>query len=152
VIIMAIYYRWIAPGPDLQAARSKLLQVAAAPRTACWIFQLGDRMLGAYMPNQYRDRPLVAFRFDPAGETILNDQSKWIRFPGPAFRGEAQHPDGIIVKSNEPGAYGVGQLVLQELNRHVMDARLASRQEMSKVLGRAVPQSQVDARMRHQRW
>lgn len=149
---MSIYYRWIATGPDLQAARLRSLQVAAAPRTACWIFQLGDRVLGAYMPNQYRDRVLVAFVFDPAGEAILNDQSRWVRFPGPAFRGEAQHPDGIIVKSNEPGAYGVGQLVLQELNRHVRETRLASRQEMSKVLGRAVPRSQVDFRMKNQRW
>jgi hypothetical protein len=56
------------------------------------------------------------------------------------------------MKSNEPGAYGVGQLVLQELNRHVVEARLASRQEMSKVLGRAVPQSQVDLRVKNQRW
>jgi|SRR5215471_10345403 len=149
---MSIYYRWIATGPDLQAARLKTLQVSAAPRTACWIFQLGDRVLGAYMPSDYRDRVLVAFVFHPAGEAILNDQSKWVRFPGPAFRGEAQHPDAIIVKSNEPGAYGVGQSVLQELNRHVMEARLANRKEMSKVLGRAVPQSQLDVRMRNQRW
>ena len=118
-IIMSIYYRWIARGPDLQAARLKSLQVAAAPRTAYWIFQIGDRVLGNYMPSQYHDRVLVAFTFNRAGEAILNDQSIWVRFPGPAFRGEAQHPDGIIVKSNEPGACGVGRTVLQDLNRHV---------------------------------
>jgi hypothetical protein len=33
---------------------------------------------------------------------MIRDQSRWIRFPGSAFRGEAQHPDGVIVKTNEP--------------------------------------------------
>jgi hypothetical protein len=107
-----------------------------------------------YMPSGgvHGDRVLVAIIFNPTGAAILADQSKWIRFPGSAFKGEAQHPEGIIVKSNEPGAYGLGHSLLQELNRCISELRLANRHELAKALGKAVPQSQVDARMRNQRW
>jgi hypothetical protein len=146
---MPSYYRWIARGPDLQAAQQRTLQVSASPRHACWIFDMSS-----YMPSGgvHTDRVLVAIIFNPGGDTILADSSKWIRFPGAKFKGEAQHPDGIIVKSNEPGAYGIGHVLLQELNKCIREIRLANRQELSRALGRAVPQSQVEIRARSQRW
>ncbi len=82
----------------------------------------------------------------------LADQSKWIRFPGSRYKGDAQHPDGIIVKDNEPGALGVGQLILKELNICIEQVRLADRDEMSKALGKAIPRSQVEVRMKDQKW
>jgi hypothetical protein len=146
---MSTYYRWIARGSDLQAAQQGTLQVSASPRHAYWIFDMSN-----YMPSGgvHGERVLVAIIFNPRGEAILMDQSNRILFPGRAFKGEAQHPDGIIVKSNEPGAFGVGQSVLMELNKCINEVRLANRQELATALGKAVPQSQVDARMRLQRW
>jgi hypothetical protein len=146
---MSTYYRWISKGPDLMAAQRKLLQVSASPRHACWIFDMSE-----YKPSAgvHGDRVLVAFTFTSAGEDILADESKWINFPGTAFKGEAQHPDGIIVKTNEPGAYGVGCSLLAELNECIKEARLANRKELSKALGGAVPQSEVANRMRNQKW
>jgi hypothetical protein len=104
------------------------------------------------MPS-IRGRVLVVFVLSLAGEAILQDETTWIRYPDdPKFKGEAQHPDGIIVKTNEPGAYGIGRSVLQKLNQQIAETRLAGRQEMETVLGRSVPQSQVAERMKHQRW
>jgi hypothetical protein len=146
---MSTYFRWIARGPDLVQARAKVLQVSAAPRTAYWIFD----MSGAWKPSTgiSGDRVLVAMTFTNPGGLIVGDQTRWVRFPTPAFRGEAQHPSGIIVKSNEPGAYGIGCDVLKELNNGcVRETRLADLREMAKALGK--PTSHAQLRMRLQRW
>jgi hypothetical protein len=126
-----------------------VLQISISPRHAYWIFDMSK-----YMPSAgvHGDRVLIAITFDASGETMLADDSKWIRFPGAEFKGEAQHADHIIVKSNEPGAYGVGASMLVELNKRIREIRLANRQELSKALGRAVPQSQVEIRMKSQHW
>jgi hypothetical protein len=146
---MSTYYRWFARGPDLDAVKSKSLQVSASQRTACWIFDMSD-----YVPSAgvHGDRVLVAIVLNQRGDSILADRSKWIRFPGVAFKGEAQHPDKVIVKSNEPGAYGVGQSMLKELAKCIREVRLANREEMAKALGKAIPQSQIDIRMQQQKW
>ena len=145
---MSTYFRWIAPGQDLTQAKAKVLQVSASPRTAYWIFD----MAGQWKPSAgiSGDRVLVAIAFTDPGQQIIADQSKWIRFPGSAFIGEAQHPDGIIVKSNEPGAYGVGAAVLKELNRCIKETRLADLKEMAKALGK--PTAHAQQRMRMQKW
>jgi hypothetical protein len=146
---MTTYFRWIARGPDLVQARVEILQVSAAPRTAYWIFD----MSGAWKPSTgiSDDRVLVAITFTNAGARIIGDQARWVRFPTPAFRGEARHPSGIIVKSNEPGAYGIGAEVLKELNNgHVKETRLADLREMAKALGK--PTAHAQQRMRLQRW
>lgn len=132
---MSTYFRWITRGPDLVQAQVKILQVSAAPRTAYWIFDVS----GAWKPSTgvSDDRVLVAMTFTNAGALIIADQARWIRFPTPAFRGEAQHPGRIIVKSNESGAYGIGADVLKELNNGcVKETRLADLREMAKALGK----------------
>ena len=145
---MSTYFRWIAPGPDLAQARLKVLQVSASPRTAYWIFDLSDQ----YKPSVgvFTDRVLVGITFTGPGEQMITNQSKWIRFPGAAFQGEAQHPDGVIVKTNEPGAYGIGRNVLRDLNGCIQDTRLANLREMAKALGK--PTAHVQPRMRLQKW
>jgi hypothetical protein len=109
-------------------------------------------MAGGWKPSSgvSDDRVLVAIVFNERGEAMIKDQSKWIRFPGPAFIGEAQHPNGIIVKSNESGAYGIGQSVLKEMNNCIRETRLANLQEVAKALGKGT--AQVQGRMRLQRW
>ena len=145
---MSTYFRWIAPGPDLMQAKARILQVSASPRTACWIFD----MAGLWKPSGSisSDRVLVAFTFTELGQQIITNQSRWIRFPGEEFIGEAQHPDGIIVKSNEPGAYGVGASALKELNVCIRQVRLADVKEMAKALGK--PTAHAQQRMRMQKW
>ncbi len=144
---MAIYYRWIARGADLQAAQRGSLQLSASPRIAYFVFDISG-----HLPKLDGERVLVAITFTPNGETILADRSKWILFPSPAVKGEAQHPDQIIIKTNEPGTYGIGRALLNDLNKFIKEVRLANREELAKALGKAVPKSQVDLRMRDQKW
>lgn len=145
---MSTYFRWIAPGPDLLQARIKVLQLSASPRTAYWIFDMSEQ----WKPSAgvSGDRVLVAITFADRGQQIIADQSKWIRFPGSAFLGEAQHPNGIIVKTNEPGAYGIGQTVLRELNGWIRETRLANLKEVAKALDK--PTAHAQQRMRLQKW
>lgn len=145
---MTTYYRWIQKGPDLQKARAKTMQAFASSRAAYWIFDMADR----WKPSAgvSADRVLVTIIFNERGEAIIKDQSKWIKFPGSAFLGEAQHPDKIIVKSNEPGAYGVGQSLLKELNNCVKETRPADLREIAKALGKGT--AQVQGRMKLQKW
>jgi hypothetical protein len=146
---MATYYRWIAKGVDLDAAKRKMLQVSASPRHCCWIFDMSE-----YKPSAgiQADRVLVAFVCNAAGESMINDTSKHVDFLSTEYKGDTKHPDGIIIKPNEPGAYGVGQSLLKDLNGCIKEAKLADRKELSKALGRSIPQSQIDIRMRNQKW
>ena len=145
---MSTYFRWIAPGPDLAQAKIKMLQVSASPRIAYWVFD----MAGQWKPSVgvSSDRVLVGITLTDRGQQIMMDQTKWIRFPGSAFIGEAQHPNGIIVKTNEPGAYGIGATVLKELNGCIKETRLADLKEMAKALGK--PTAHAQQRMRLQKW
>jgi hypothetical protein len=56
----------------------------------------------------------------------------------------------VIVKSNEPGAYGIGHALLSLLSACIRDTRLADAREVAKALGKGTPQ--VQDRMRLQRW
>jgi len=145
---MSPYFRWIAPGADLAQAKIKILQVSASPRIAYWVFD----MAGQWKPSVgvSSDRVLVGITLTDRGQQIMMDQTKWIRFPGSAFIGEAQHPNGIIVKTNEPGAYGIGAAVLKELNGCIKETRLADLKEMAKALGK--PTAHAQPRMRLQKW
>ena len=145
---MSTYFRWIAPGADLAQAKIKILQVSASPRIAYWVFD----MAGQWKPSVgvSSDRVLVGITLTDRGQQIMMDQTKWIRFPGSAFIGEAQHPNGIIVKTNEPGAYGIGAAVLKELNGCIKETRLADLKEMAKALGK--PTAHAQPRMRLQKW
>src|SRR3954469_6802478 len=134
---MATYLRWIAIGPDLQAAKSRKLRNSRGANTALWIFTLGKWSPSAAVA---KDRVLVAIKFTSKGEALLRDEVKWIRFPGASFKGEAKHPDGIIVKSNEPGAYGIGRELLKELNSCIAGTRVATEQELARALGKTTSQ------------
>jgi hypothetical protein len=50
------------------------------------------------------------------------------------FKGEAKHPDDILVKSNEKGAYGIGVGVLRAI--HPVKISVASDEEARKALGK----------------
>ena len=55
-------------------------------------------------------------------------------FENPEFGGENKHPWMIIVKNNEPGAYGIGRYRQATTNFHTK-SRYATKKEVAKALG-----------------
>jgi hypothetical protein len=132
---MTLFFRWIKKtSPDLAAAKNKKLVYSnngKPSNKACWISEAG----AAYQPGATirKERILVAFDFGSAGDTVIKNKENHLDFESEDFKGEAQHPYKIIVKSNEPGAYGVGGAILGHIG--VVSTRLASVKEIAKALG-----------------
>jgi hypothetical protein len=129
-----LFFRWIKKGSaDLAAAKNKRLLYTnhGDPSDKCfWVFEKGARYEAG--SRLRRDRVLVAFDFGDMGEEVIKNRENWIDFEDANFEGEAEHPRQIIVKSNEPGAYGVGADILGHL--YVKEARLATQKEVAKSL------------------
>ncbi|MGD8593672.1 MAG: hypothetical protein PVF82_12600 [Gammaproteobacteria bacterium] len=92
-------------------------------------------MRQAYRPSQsiYRNSILLAYEVDDTAElNIMNREH--IDFESEDFEGENGHPTKIIVKSNEPGAYGLGRMRQGITNKHVTNARYATKKEVAKAL------------------
>jgi hypothetical protein len=45
----------------------------------------------------------------------VNNETSLINFEAEEFKGEAAHPDEVIVKENERGAYGIGRNLIDSL-------------------------------------
>lgn len=131
---MTIFFRWIKnSSPDLAAAKNKKLVYSNNgnfSNKACWIFEDG----AAYKAgaNIRKERTLVAFDFGSAGDEVIKNVENHIDFESPEFKGEAAHPRQVIVKSNEPGAYGVGGMIVGLIG--VVNTRLATKKEVAKAL------------------
>lgn len=104
--------------------------------------------ISAYTPdkNITKERMLLAFNISAIGKTVIELPENWIRYPGSKFLGETKHPDMVIVKDNEPGAYGIGTDIRLQLL--VKEIRLATRQEVANSLG--LKPDDID--YRKQRW
>lgn len=48
-------------------------------------------------------------------EVHVDNHTSLINFEAEEFRGEAAHPDQVILKENERGAYGIGRNMIDEL-------------------------------------
>jgi hypothetical protein len=98
--------------------------------TAFWVFNES----AAYKPdaNITHQRVLIAFDFSN-GVQIIEDRARQINFESDTFEGESKHPDKVIVKHNEPGAFGIGKNVRALLK--VTKIRLATNPEVAKSLG-----------------
>jgi len=48
-------------------------------------------------------------------EVLVNDATPLINFESDKFEGEAEHPSQVIIKENEPGAYGIGRKMIDKL-------------------------------------
>jgi|GEM_PF-4882100 len=85
-------------------------------RNAVWFSDTGKE----YKADFASDRPYIF-------ATTLNerDHSNFINAENvPTFRGEAQHPDMIIVKENERGAYGIGRNIINGMPMTVTTNRV----------------------------
>jgi len=54
-----------------------------------------------------------------SGWTVSNPATIWMNFENPDFEGEAKHPNKIIVKENEKGAYGIGKTIAATLFKNM---------------------------------
>ena len=131
---MTLFFRWTKTDEesiaDYKAGKLSYLYRGAPSRKAFWVFELAS----SYRPGRriIRDRILLAFDFGPRGDTVVKDPSNWVHFPSGAFLGETKHPGGVIVKDNEQGAYGIGQMIFEMLP--AVAIRLASKPEIARSL------------------
>ena len=108
--------------------------------SAMWVFDLEQ----SYRPGDGVTRNAVLIVFTLDDTAILNISTRdHIDFEDPSFGGEGAHPTAVIVKNNEPGAYGIGRMRQGITNLHTR-TRYATKKEVAKALGlkeREVPDS-----------
>jgi hypothetical protein len=125
---MAVFARWV-PRDFAEAAIEAGL--VSHNGSAMWIFELTQN----YRPGNRiaKGSCLVAYELD---DTATNNVKNvlHIDFEDDDFKGEGKHPNNIIVKNNEPGAYGIGVLRQKITNYHVT-TRYATKKEVAKALG-----------------
>jgi hypothetical protein len=138
---MADYYRWIKnTSGDLPTAlvRNQLRSTyqksgeVVESKSALWIFQLEN-----YTPNSgiMADRTLVKITVNAEGAAILESPENHLDFEEEEFEGEGKHPAKIIVKANEPGARGLGNVILGFVNARITKIQVASAKELKKATG-----------------
>ncbi len=136
-----IFYRWIKNGSyDLMKALehntltyTEYDKTKKAPRVsnkARWIFIKGGSYFGS--KNIMKDRLLVVFTLSIDSSQIITNSKNHVNFEDD-FVGEAKHLNKIIVKNNEPGAYGVGCSICPHLN--IISTRVATKKEYARVIG-----------------
>jgi hypothetical protein len=129
---------------DWKSGKFSYIYNGRPSRKAIWVFTQDS----AYHPdkNITNDRILIAYNIPWNGKTVVELKENWIRYPGSRFLGETRHPDMVIVKDNEPGAYGIGADI--RLRLLVKEIRIATRQEVADSLG--LKPNEID--FRKQRW
>jgi hypothetical protein len=137
---MALFYSWRekkrgnSVNPDFEKWKEQKFAYTwdgKPSNKAFWVF----KETSDYKPasNIVNDRVLVAFDFGAMAETVIELPENHIDFESEEFLGEAKHPTMVIVKNNEPGAYGIGALIRGFLT--VTTIRLATPAEVNKALG-----------------
>ena len=122
---MATFYRWVRAN---HAEDSLLAGFKAHNKSALWVFE----MAGHYRPGMaQRGYVLIAYELDETATYNIRNVEH-INFED-GFLGESKHPRNIIIKENEPGAYGVGQMRQHFTNPHVR-TRYATKKEVAKAL------------------
>lgn len=137
---MGLYFSWREKkrgnevNPDFEKWKQKIFAYTwdgKPSNKAFWVFS----ETSSYKPdaNITNSRVLVAFDFGAMNQEVIELKENHIDFEKPEFLGEAKHPTMVIVKSNEPGAYGIGALVRGFLT--IKTLRLATTAEVNKALG-----------------
>jgi hypothetical protein len=147
---MAKFFRWITPGQELAEAERRILYYPKDK--AFWVFNMEQ----PYRPSKKisDNRILVKFQFDSESENAILSLENWIwsendyNPPERKFEGESKHFYLVIVKKNEPGAYGLGANFKAHLK--VVSATLGDKAEVSKALG--LSELEVTERMKKQKW
>jgi hypothetical protein len=125
---MGLFYRW---APSEHAEKAIENGLVSHNGSAMWIFSLAS----VYRPGAAisKDACLIAYDLDAIATN--NVQSvEHIDFEAENFTGENGHPRQIIVKNNEPGAYGIGRGRQAATNHHAK-TRYATKKEVARALG-----------------
>lgn len=132
---MAKFFRWV---PKVHAANAIQRGLLSHNGSAMWLFDLTQ----AYRPGNAisNNAILIAYELDVLATANLTTRQH-IDFESDEFLGENQHPNHIIVKNNEIGAYGVGRMRQAVTNLHTR-TRYATKPEVAKALG--INQMEVD--------
>ncbi|MDH6097495.1 hypothetical protein NWP21_01275 [Anabaenopsis sp. FSS-46] len=80
-------------------------------RSAVWFFDPTEK----YEPDFAKDRPCIftiEFKVDDIPARFISSED-------PNFEGEAMHPDQVIVKNNEIGAYGIGRNLIDNFRINI---------------------------------
>ena len=126
----ALFARWV---PQEHAAAAIEAGFVSHNHSAMWIFDLSQ----TYRPGNgiTKNSCLIAYELDAtATHNVKKKTLLHKNFEDDDFGGESKWPNHIIVKRNEPGAYGVGKHRQKTTNYHVK-TRYATRQEVAKALG-----------------
>lgn len=126
---MPRFYRWVPRQFADDAIAAGLVSHNGA---ATWIFRMDDR--NGYRPNKRISDGalLIAYELDDIATRNVTT-IKTIDFEDDDFQGEAAHPDQIITKMNEPGAYGIGRHRQLRTNYHAK-ASYATKAEVARAL------------------
>ena len=141
-----LLFRWTeADGEDIANWKQGKLTWnyrGSASRKAFWVFEAESE----YRPGRriMKDRILLAFDFGAEVDKIIRNEANWVIYPSPACKGETKHPEQVIVKENERGAYGIGAGILARLT--VNSIRLATKAEIAKLLGLNIREVDVTPR------
>ena len=124
---MATFYRWV---PRDYAAEALEKGLVSHNGSAMWIFQLTED----YRPGRrtVKGRVLIAYELDGVATTNITTK-KLKNFEDDDFKGENGHPNQIIVKNNEPGAFGLGRGRQVFTNWHTT-TRYATKREVARAL------------------
>src|SRR5262245_50836637 len=112
---MPKFYRWYRPNDDLKNAKENVLTYTEHGRPsgkAFWVFDMEEK----YRPSKrlYDGRVLVYIEF--VDHSLITTDTNHVNFSDPEESGgEKDFPDKVLVKENEPGAYGIGKNVLSQL-------------------------------------
>ena len=129
------FYRWTEEGwediANWKAGKFTYSWKGSPSNKAIWVFDKES----TYRPGTgiMKSRILIAFDFGADGYATILSDTKHIDFEDDSFKGEAKHPLNIIVKNNEPGSYGIGTKVREQLT--LVQARLANKDEIAAALG-----------------
>jgi hypothetical protein len=127
---MPKFVRWVPKQYAEDALAAGFMSHCAS---ALWVFDLEQ----TYRPGVgvYHGAILLAYDLDRVAVHNVTTRQH-IDFEGDTFLGEAAHPRDIILKENEPGAYGVGKMRQHCTRKHVK-TRYATKKEVGKALGKS---------------
>lgn len=127
---MGPMYRWVGINHRLTAVSDGFRSHGSS---ALWVFSMPEsyRPGAGIVANSF----LLAFDIHPIGLAIITDSKNHVNYEDTTqFKGEAAHPNAIIVKpGNEPGAYGIGTELQKQISPYVK-TRFATRKEVAKAL------------------
>lgn len=124
---MVSLFRWV---PKQYAETAKEANLMSHHGSAMWVFDLAK----SYRPGTAISQGGILLAYDLDATATLNIEGRdHIDFEDEAFGGEAAHPTQVIIKSNEPGAYGIGRQ-RQGATRFHTKVRYATKREVAKAL------------------